>query len=417
MDDIRLQQPLSEFYQLIRNKTEALCQPLLAEDYVIQSMPDVSPAKWHLAHTTWFFETFILLQHDKKYKALDPLYAYLFNSYYNGVGEQFPRSKRGLLSRPSVDKIYDYRNHIDKALLKIMSDETNLHRLIELGLQHEQQHQELLLMDIKHNFFMNPDFPAYQKQINNQNLSSEIRPLNFFDIEGGLIEIGHKGSGFCYDNELPLHKEFLYPFRMANRLITNGEYLDFIETGGYQDPAIWLVEGWAAVQNNHWRAPLYWIRKNSEWYEFTLHGLKKLNLTEPVCHISYYEAKAFATWKKMRLPTEAEWEYFVRNKNITSGNGNFVESQLLHPNTCTEGNTQAIGDLWEWTESDYSPYPGFQPLKGIIGEYNGKFMNNQKVLRGGSCITPQSHIRPSYRNYFGPDKRWVFSGIRLASDS
>lgn len=405
---------LQQQYQQIRQQTVALCSPLAVEDYVVQSMPDVSPPKWHLAHTTWFFETF-LLTHCPNYVLFDAEFAKRFNSYYQQLGHPYPRDKRGLLSRPTLTRIHDYRQYVDGHMQDLLDNEGNieLSELVVLGLHHEQQHQELMLMDIKYNFFMDPGFPVYQSALGHAAEQKNVNPLTFFEMPGGLVEIGYQGHEFCYDNELPVHPQFLLPYQIANRVITNEEFLEFIEDGGYQNPVYWLNDGWEILQSNQWRAPLYWIGQNkTDWQVFTLSGLKPLVLNEPVMHISYYEADAFAKWHGARLATEAEWEHYVRHqeKNIV---GNFLENGHYHPQIQTQL-SPFYGDVWQWTASPYLPYPNYCPTSGAIGEYNGKFMCNQFVLKGGSFATPRSHIRSTYRNYFSPDKRWQFSGIRLA---
>lgn len=408
-------------YQQIRQTTETLCNPLVIEDYVIQSNEDVSPPKWHLAHTTWFFETFILARYLKNYRCYHSLFKYLFNSYYQHIGDPYPRIKRGILSRPTVTDIYRYRQYVDNHIYTLLNKSffliDELTDLIILGLNHEQQHQELLLTDIKHNFFLNPDYPCYQV---NKNTSSQnkIAPLTFLSLEGGIITIGYQGKEFCFDNELPHHQVILKPYQLANRLITNGEYLEFIQAKGYEHATWWLADGWEMIQKNHYQAPLYWLYEDGEWYIFTLSGLRKLNLDEPVVHLSYYEADAYARFCGKRLPFEAEWENFVNQYASQPNSGNFLEQSIYHPTLSKLNNMpqQLFGDAWEWTASSYSAYPGYQPLTGALGEYNGKFMNNQMVLRGGSCLTPLAHIRNSYRNFFQPGKRWQFTGIRLASD-
>ncbi|MBJ7899650.1 MAG: ergothioneine biosynthesis protein EgtB [Cyanobacteria bacterium RI_101] len=396
-------------YRETRQFSELLCRPLAVEDYVIQSMADVSPPKWHLAHTTWFFETFLLIPHLAGYEVFHPQYGYLFNSYYEAQGERHPRPQRGLLSRPTVAEIYQYRAYVDQAMIKLLP-RPELGELITLGLHHEQQHQELLLMDIKHILAVNPLRPAYRSDLPPApSLQSE--PLEWRTYPGGLYEIGHSGADFAFDNETPRHRLYLQDFQLASRLVVNGEYLEFIEAGGYQNPEYWLAEGWQTVNAQGWQAPLYWEKIGPDWAVMTLGGLKVVNLDEPVCHVSFYEADAYARFRGRRLPTEAEWELAARNERAE---GNFCESGYLHP---VPGNGQFYGDVWEWTQSGYAPYPGFRPLQGALGEYNGKFMCNQMVLRGGACVTSQSHIRPTYRNFFPPASRWQFSGIRLGDDA
>lgn len=422
-------------YLSIRHLTEKLCQPLLIEDYVIQSCDDVSPPKWHLAHTTWFYETFILANNITNYQFYDPLYTYLFNSYYQTLGEFCPRVRRGTLARPTVADIYTYRQYVDELMQKLIINSSpdrmqEIYPLIILGLHHEQQHQELLLTDIKHNLSLDPSFPCYSH--NNLTTNAiKIPTLNFIHVKGGLIDIGYQNNAFCFDNELPAHKVFIEPYAIASRLITNEEYLEFILADGYANPNWWLADGWDYVQKYHWQAPLYWQNIDDEWFIFTLRGLQKLDLTEPVSHVSFYEADAYARFKACRLLTEFEWEFYVRQTENLNANarkldslaslgqdGNFLENEVYHPRSWTrnQSSNQLYGDVWEWTMSAYLPYPGYQPLHGSLGEYNGKFMSNQMVLRGGSCVTPQSHIRSSYRNFFQPEKRWQFTGIRLAQN-
>lgn len=420
---------LSDRYSQVRQLSEWITQPLETEDYVIQTMPDVSPPKWHLAHTTWFFETFLLLPHLPGYEAFHPQFGYLFNSYYETVGERHPRPQRGLLSRPTVAAIYQYRAYVDQAMQRLLSlpDQAALESLIILGLHHEQQHQELLLTDIKHILATNPLRPAYRSDL-------PIAPVpvgskeQWLDYSGGLYSIGHSaiehlaighlGDDFAFDNELPRHQVYLQDYYLAARLVTNGEYLEFIQSGGYDQPDHWLSEGWATVQAQRWQAPLYWEnmgeKMDGDWGVMTLSGLRALNLHEPVCHVSFYEADAYARWAGKRLPTEAEWEVAAAQVAVQ---GNLLAQGYLHP-VPAMGLTrpdQMFGEVWEWTQSAYLPYPGFRPAKGAIGEYNGKFMCNQMVLRGGSCATPPSHVRATYRNFFPPATRWQFSGIRLAS--
>ncbi len=412
---------LKKRYLSIRQQTEKLCIPLEPEDYVIQTMVNISPTKWHLAHTSWFFETFVLKEFLPGFKPLNPKYAYLFNSYYIQAGARHCRPKRGLISRPTVREVYEFRAFVDEHMIHLLENPVgNLLRLaevIEIGLNHEQQHQELMLTDIKHVFSMNPLYPAYIER--NVELIFDVPKLGWIEFEGGLFEIGHSGSEFCYDNETPRHKVYLEPYRLSNRLITNAEYLSFMEDGGYERPELWLSDGWDTVQKEGWNAPYYWEKRPDDgWWMITLQGPRKVNPGEPVCHVSHYEADAYARWSGHRLPTEAEWE--IASLTIPY-EGNFVDNEIFHP-VPVDGNlkpdvlNQMHGDVWEWTQSAYLPYPGYKPLPGALGEYNGKFMANQMVLRGGSCATPLSHIRKTYRNFFHPDSRWQFTGIRLASE-
>ncbi len=406
-------------FKAVRNFSLEICKPLITEDYVIQSMPDVSPTKWHLSHTSWFFETFILKEASGNYKSLHPQYAYLFNSYYVQAGKRFERPKRGLLSRPSVKEVFQYREYVDQNMIGFLesSDEETFKKLVqvvEIGLHHEQQHQELMLTDIKHVFSINPLHPVYVEK-EDKNIE-RIPSVKWISFKEGIYKIGHSGKGFSYDNETPQHNEYLESFSLASRLITNGEYIKFIEDGGYSKPELWLSEGAAIVDKEQWNAPLYWEQIDGEWWNFKLTGFKKVNPDEPVCHVSLYEADAFARWAGARLPTEAEWETAASNLDI---NGNFVENKDFHPIPVSEENTelkQMFGDVWEWTRSSYSPYPGYKTLPGALGEYNGKFMSSQMVLRGGSCVTSKTHIRKTYRNFFPPNARWQFMGIRLAKD-
>jgi ergothioneine biosynthesis protein EgtB len=408
-------------FKNVRSFSILLCEPLEIEDYVIQSMPDVSPTKWHLSHTSWFFEAFVLRKANPNYKSIHPLYNYLFNSYYIQVGERWFRPNRGILSRPTVKQVFEYRTHVDEHLINFIescSEEVfnEYAPVFEIGLNHEQQHQELLLTDIKHVLSFNPLRPVYSEReiISTNNIISE----NWIEFKEGVFETGHNGLSFCYDNETPAHKEFINSFSLADRLVTNREYIEFIEDDGYEKPALWLSDGWATVESEKWKAPLYWEKKDGDWYNFTLNGLRKVNPDEPVCHISHYEADAFAAWKGNRLPTEAEWEVAVSSLEIE---GNFVDDKIFHTIPLKENNTkglnQMFGDVWEWTRSAYLPYPGYKPLAGALGEYNGKFMSGQMVLRGGSCATSKSHIRKTYRNFFPPHARWQFTGIRLAKDN
>jgi ergothioneine biosynthesis protein EgtB len=403
-----------EQYLGVRRLTERLCEPLAVEDYVVQAMPDVSPAKWHLAHVSWFFETFLLRRHLPGYRPLDEQYAVLFNSYYNAVGPQFSRPARGHLSRPTVAEVYAYRAHVDKAMLALLErrpgGDPALEGIVELGLNHEQQHQELLVTDLKFNLSVNPLRPAYAAATREE--AGPI-PLDWIEVEGGVAEIGHDGSGFAFDNEGPRHRVLLTPYRLGMRLVTNGEYREFVEDGGYARPELWLSDGWRAVQERGWRAPLYWEREADGWCCYTLSGPVPLVPHAPVAHVSYYEADAYARWRGARLPTEQEWEHAAGSETTT---GTLLDAHAREPAPARgRGLVQMTGDVWEWTASAYLPYPGFRALAGALGEYNGKFMVNQMVLRGGSCATPRSHIRRTYRNFFPPDARWQFSGIRLAA--
>ena len=406
-------------FAAIRQQSEALAANLSPEDQAIQSMPDVSPTKWHLAHTSWFFETFLLAPFAPDYRGFDPAFAYLFNSYYEAVGPRHPRPERGLLSRPTADAVAAYRDHVTAAMLRLIEiagEEAwqQAAPLIELGLNHEQQHQELILMDIKHVFSRNPLLPAYQAP--RPHAAARERSPAWVEFAGGLEEIGHSGDGFAFDNEGPRHKIWLEPFRLASRPVPCGDYLDFIADGGYRRPEFWLSDGWACVQQQVWQAPLYWRCDGGEWRIFTLSGERPIDPAEPVCHVSFYEADAFARWAGKRLPTEAEWEIAARDVALA---GNLADNGHLHPCPETSGAAglrQMIGDVWEWTASPYIAYPRFHPASGAVGEYNGKFMSNQMVLRGGAAVTPAGHIRITYRNFFPPSARWAFSGLRLAED-
>jgi ergothioneine biosynthesis protein EgtB len=414
---------LLEEYLIVRRATEELCRPLATGDYVVQSMPDASPAKWHLAHTTWLFEALVLKPYLPDYREFHPAFHYLFNSYYNSLGPQFYRPHRGLITRPTVSEVYSYRDHVDSAMELLLGEGEVRDRqlpleVITVGIHHEQQHQELLLTDIKHLLSCNPIYPAY---VDPSTLPARPRSrgpgaVRWLELEGGLYEIGRSGKGFAYDNETSRHKVYLHGFALASRLLTNGEYLDFMRHGGYRRPERWLSDGWRTVQAQGWQAPLYWQERDGQWFQFTLAGSRPVDSAEPVCHVSFYEADAYARWAGVRLPTEAEWEAVASSVAIE---GNFVESGFFHPIPLhpTAGRpSQFFGDVWEWTASSYSPYPGYRPPPGALGEYNAKFMANQMVLRGGSCATPRSHIRATYRNFFPPDARWQFSGIRLARD-
>jgi ergothioneine biosynthesis protein EgtB len=412
--------PLLDRYLGVRRATGALAAPLSAEDCAIQSMPDASPTKWHLAHTTWFFETFILETSLPGYRPFHPAFKVLFNSYYNTVGRKHPRLERGMLSRPAFEEILDYRSHVDEALAAAIDagrlDAGRL-ALVELGIQHEQQHQELILTDVKHLLSLNPLRPDYSKPWPLTSVHA-TRP-SWIAVAGGVHALGHDGTGFAFDNEGPRHRVWLEDFEIASQLVTHDEYLAFMEDGGYRRPELWLSAGWECVAARGWEAPLYWQRLGDGWNIFTLHGMAPVEPNTPVCHVSFYEADAYARWAGARLPTEAEWEVAAAT---APREGNFLESGMLHPlplrePPAKESVAQAFGDVWEWTRSDYAPYPGFRPAPGAVGEYNGKFMANQYVLRGGSCVTPESHIRPTYRNFFPAEARWQFSGVRLARDA
>jgi ergothioneine biosynthesis protein EgtB len=413
---------LTDRYPAVRAATEKLCESLAEEDCIVQSMPDVSPTKWHLAHVTWFFETFILRPYSSDYRQMDPRYEFLFNSYYEAVGQQYPRPRRGLLTRPSLREVYAYRAHVDEAMVELLRSDPgpspDLPDLVELGIQHEQQHQELILMDIKHVYSSTPMFPVYRGR-GEPRTDRVVPPLRWLEAPAGIRSVGYDGDGFCFDNERPRHDEYVAAFRLASRPATNGEFLAFLEDGGYDRSDLWLSDGWARSREEGWTEPLYWLRRGGEWFEFTLGGLVPLDLDAPVCHLSLYEADAFATWSGGRLPTEAEWESAALAVPI---DGNFVEDGILHPRPPASGGrggagpVQMFGDVWEWTRSAYAPYPGFRPPAGAVGEYNGKFMCNQQVLRGGCCVTPRSHVRTTYRNFFYPHCRWQFAGVRLARD-
>jgi len=411
----------------VRVFTTRLCEGLAPEDCVVQSMPEVSPTKWHLAHTTWFFETFILKKWITGYRPVIPEYAYLFNSYYNAAGDMHRRDLRGLISRPTLDQTKQYRASIDLRIDSLLAEAdektlADLAPLITLGIHHEQQHQELLITDIKHVFAQNPLHPVLRENATLASSQSSIgkmpmplAPFNFVEFGEATVEIGHEGPGFSYDNEGPHHRTLVSAFSLADRLITNGEYLEFMEHGGYSRPEYWLSLGWQTVNEQRWQAPLYWEKHDERWWNFTLSGFRPVDKSEPVTHVSYFEADAFANWAGARLPTEFEWEHAAAKIEI---DGNFVESERFHPQPLSARHrlAQMFGDVWEWTRSSYSPYPGYRAEPGALGEYNGKFMCNQYVLRGGSCATSRTHIRKTYRNFFQPDKRWQFTGIRLARD-
>lgn len=408
-------QGLDEHYRSVRQQSLRLCEPLAIEDYGVQPMADASPPKWHLAHTSWFFETFLLKPQLPGYQPFNPQYEYLFNSYYNGVGTPYPRTQRGNLSRPTVAEVYAYREYVDEHMQKLLQTDADfqLRDHVILGLHHEQQHQELLLTDVKYNFGHNPLGPVYAGGPNLTDLT--LADLSFKKFTGGIVSVGAT-TGFAFDNEHPRHETLLHDFALGQRLVSNAEYLSFIEDGGYERADLWLSEGWATVQALAWRAPLYWQLRDNQWYEYRLDGLHPLVGNLPVVHVSAHEAFAFANWSDARLPTEFEWEFVAASQPIE---GSFVEAASFHPNACTKptaGMHQMFGEVWQWTSSSYGPYPGYRPLPGTLGEYNGKFMSSQLVLRGGSCATPENHIRSSYRNFFYPPDRWQFSGIRLAKN-
>ena len=411
---------LATRYRAVRQQSLSLCEPLETEDFGVQPMADASPPKWHLAHTSWFFETFLLIDLQPDYQAFHPAYAELFNSYYNGVGQPFPRLRRGTLSRPTLSEVLNYRRVVDDAtetlLEQVQKNPQSIHlsrlnTVLEIGLEHEQQHQELLLTDVKYNFGHNPLAPAYCAH------TALTQPegasaLSFDTHEPGLVWMGAKPQEFAFDNERPRHEVFLRPFQVANRTVSNGEFLAFIEDNGYERPELWLAEAWQRLQDGTLaKQPLYWRQQPEGWYEYRLDGLYRLDEARPVVHVSAFEAMAYAAWANARLLTEAEWEWAA---GVHQSRGNFVESEQFHP--VSSETPQFFGNVWEWTSSSYAPYPGYRPLTGVLGEYNGKFMSSQLVLRGGSCATPKEHIRASYRNFFYPADRWQFSGIRLARD-
>jgi ergothioneine biosynthesis protein EgtB len=438
---------LASRFAAVRSFTATLCETLEPEDCCLQSMPSASPVRWHLAHTSWFFETF-LLKSDAGYRPFDEHYEVLFNSYYNSVGEQFPRAQRGLLSRPTVAEVFAYRRRVDEEVMRRLergaADDPAIANVVEWGLQHEQQHQELILTDVKHLFSINPLLPTYRPA---RRVTAEAgAPVEWLEFDEGLYETGHDGEGFSYDNELPRHREFLAAFRLASRPVTSGEFLEFIDDGGYRRPELWLSDGWRTVNDERWTAPLYWRERDGQWREFTLAGERPIDLDAPACHASFYEADAYARWAGARLPTEAEWEAASQHVDVA---GHFVDvlladARAIHPSgsgvfcdlhastslgslqsqktpdpiqapALPRGPAQMFGDVWEWTASPYLAYPGYRPPSGALGEYNGKFMCNQFVLRGGSCATHSTHIRRTYRNFFTPESRWQFAGFRLAT--
>jgi len=407
---------LMQSYLCTRDMSLQLCAPLSIEDHALQAMPDASPAKWHLAHTTWFFETFVLAQYFPEFQPFHPAFRNLFNSYYNAVGDRPLRALRHILSRPSLDEVHAYRIYVDEAMVHLLTLELPQATLdlIALGINHEQQHQELIVTDVKNGLWTNPLRPAYRAGDERLPAPSTAQPLTWRGFPEGVFSAGFEGKGFAFDNEGPRHNVYLEAFRLASRLVTNGEYLEFMRDGGYGKPALWLSDGWDWIRANQWNAPLYWEQRDGEWGNYTLHGLQPVQRDEPVCHVSFYEADAFAHWAGARLPSEFEWEVAARSCTVA---GNLLESGALHPQPARarEPLSQMFGDVWEWTGSAYTPYPGFRPAPGAVGEYNGKFMCNQMVLRGGSCATPQSHLRATYRNFFPPHARWQFMGIRLAN--
>jgi ergothioneine biosynthesis protein EgtB len=415
-------QRLIEKFRQVRDFSTHLCRNLEPEDYVVQSMPDVSPTKWHLAHTSWFFETFVVKVWMQRYRSEVPQYAYLFNSYYNAAGDMHRRDLRGLISRPTVAETYRFRESIDRCVTTLIEEAGDelleeIERVVTLGLHHEQQHQELLITDIKHVFSQNPLHPVFEP-VEAETETGKVGPQRFAEFDEATVLIGHGGSEFSYDNEGPRHRALVPAYSLSNRVITNGEYLAFMEAGGYTRPEFWLSLGWTTVNEQRWQAPLYWVQRDGAWWNFTLSGFRPVNESEPVTHVSYFEADAYANWDGARLPTEFEWEHAASELPIE---GNFVGTQRFHPAPAggasdDDGLLQMFGDVWEWTRSAYLPYPGYRAGPGALGEYNGKFMCNQMVLRGGSCATSRDHIRSTYRNFFQPEKRWQFTGIRLARD-
>lgn len=396
--------PVLERYRRVRERSLSVCAPLSSEDAQIQSMPDASPAKWHLAHTTWFFETFVLRERGD--------WAYLFNSYYEAVGARVERARRGLMTRPSLADVLAYRARIDDRMHRALSEGACDAAIVELGLHHEQQHQELLLTDIKHAFGTQPLLPAYREDLSRAPAAT-VAPASWLDFAGGTIEVGAR-AGFAFDCERPRHRVLVPPFRLATRPVCNAEVLAFIADGGYREPRLWLSDGFATVQREGWTAPLYWHVRDGAWLHYTLGGVREVDPAETACHLSYFEADAIARWAGARLPTEFEWEHAATSRPVA---GNFADDDRLHPTAATgDGLRQLYGDVWEWTQSAFAPYPGFRPADGALGEYNGKFMCGQLVLRGGSCFTPRDHIRASYRNFFAPAARWQMTGMRLCSD-
>ena len=412
---------LRERYRNVRAFSDAIAAPLEVEDQVVQTMPDVSPTRWHRAHTTWFFETFVLKASQPGYRSPNDAFEVLFNSYYNSVGEQFPRDRRGHLTRPTVREVDDYRCEIDDRMSHAFdSFDDEVLTIVELGLHHEQQHQELMLTDIKHVLAANPLDPAYLPLSRRPESSRQDDACKWIEFPGGLEDIGYDGDGFFFDNEQPRHPTYCQPFALADQPVTCGDWLAFIDDGGYDRPELWTALGWSTVNTDGWAAPLYWRRDGSRWSQFTLYGRREVEPTEPVTHISWLEADAFARWSDARLPTETEWERACVTQDFSEqrGTGHFADELDPHPRATSQRSSlrQMLGSVWEWTASPYTPYPGFRPVAGALGEYNGKFMTQQYVLRGGSCVTSRDHIRPTYRNFFPPDARWQFSGLRLARD-
>ncbi|MCB8839535.1 ergothioneine biosynthesis protein EgtB [Aurantimonas sp. VKM B-3413] len=421
LSDSRPSPAIADLFRRVRQDSVSLGKPLSDADATVQSMPDASPAKWHLAHTTWFFETMVLAPNVSDYRPFDQSFNYLFNSYYETVGERHPRPKRGMITRPDLATIFAYREHVDAAVEALLEQGAGeeISTLVELGCHHEQQHQELLLTDILHLFAQNPLRPAYKDPQPLAVGASEADPVQYKSFEGGIVEIGHDGQGFAFDSEGPRHRTLIEPFRLADRLVTNGEWMEFMADGGYRDPLLWLSAGWATILTEGWDRPFYWEERDGEHFTMTLRGAQPVDPAAPVTHVSYFEADAFATWAGRRLPSEAEWEHVAASCPMA---GNFADSGHLRPrpaqNAAGAGEIrQMFGDVWEWTRSPFAPYPRFKPVEGAVGEYNGKFMCGQFVLRGGSCATPGGHIRPTYRNFFPPDARWQFSGLRLAEDA
>lgn len=429
---------LLSHFDTTRRFSLALVQPLALEDYGVQPMPDASPPKWHLAHTTWFFETFLLQPYLSGYQAFAPQYEYLFNSYYNGVGAQFPREQRGNLSRPTVAEVLRYREHVDAGMARLLEQlvagdvqhAADIAQRTVLGVHHEQQHQELLLTDLKYNLGHNPLYPVYRQTTSQPPAAStpNVSLANFVAYQGGMVPVGANG-GFCFDNETPRHDQLLRDYALSDQLVSNGDYLNFVQAGGYQRSEFWLASAWNRVSTQGWQAPLYWVQRDGAWFEYHLDGLARLDLNAPVCHLSFYEADAYARFAQARLPTEFEWEHAASQQSVVGNFADTVPTEVdgeesigalkpLPSSSVPQGQPlqSLFGDLWEWTMSSYAPYPGYQPLPGTLGEYNGKFMSEQMVLRGGSCFSSANHLRASYRNFFYPPDRWQMSGLRLARD-